>query len=231
MLEESNCTFSNFVFPVGFLSLDMYTYLILIISNRTISSTRFLPLIDPSDASRSSVNEALQNGDRIGLIPGGIPEIFEGYPKPLTHPDDEYAIIPYGFIRMAIKHQIPVVPIYCFGATKLFKRLQLPAIIERISLLLRASIVIFFGIWGLPIPFRQRLLYTMGNPIMPPPSLTPSIDSESGVISATGAELLGEETMAVEHMHKQFCDELMRLFDNHKESYGWGHKTLNLITR
>lgn len=72
-----------------------------------------------SDASRPAVHQALVEGDRIGLIPGGIPEIFEGYPKPLTHPDDEFTIVPRGFLKMALQHQIPVVPVFCFGATKL----------------------------------------------------------------------------------------------------------------
>ena len=45
-----------------------------------------------SDASRLSVDRALAAGDRIGLAPGGISEMFEGYPKPGTHRDEEYAI-------------------------------------------------------------------------------------------------------------------------------------------
>jgi hypothetical protein len=28
------------------------------------------------------------HGDRIGIALGGIAEIFEGYPKPSTHPDE-----------------------------------------------------------------------------------------------------------------------------------------------
>lgn len=96
----------------------------------------------------------------------------------------------------------------------MFRRLNLP-ILDRISSLLRASIVVFFGVWGLPIPFRQRLLYVVGNPITPP--------------SATEAGI-GEQ-QAVDKMHKQFCCELLRIFDRHKEAYGWGHKSLTLLSR
>jgi hypothetical protein len=79
--------------------------------------------------------------------------------------------------------------------------------------MIRASLVIFFGKFGLPIPFRQRLLYVMGNPIQPP------------------SNNAGESATAVEEMYQQFCDELVRLFERHKEHYGWGHKKLKLLSR
>ena len=128
-----------------------------------------------SDASKASVDAALSQGDRIAVIPGefqsryipeknlvsqinvgGIAEIFEGYPKPNTRPDEEYAIVRSGFLRLAIKHGVPVIPVYCFGATKMLRRLQLP-LLETISNYLRISLCIFYGVCGLPIPFRQRL--------------------------------------------------------------------------
>jgi 1-acyl-sn-glycerol-3-phosphate acyltransferase len=160
------------------------------------------------------VSRALSQGDRIGIVPGGIAEIFEGYPKQGCRPDEEYSIVRKGFLQLALQHGVPVVPVYCFGATKMFRRLNLPAL-ERLSSLIRASIVVFFGVWGLPVPFRQKLLYVMGNPITPPPA---------------GGDVV-EQQYAVDEMHKQFCDELMRIFDRHKEAYGWGHKSLKLLSR
>ena len=130
----------------------------------------FLGWLGAVDASRDAVDSALSEGARIGLAPGGIAEMFEGYPKPLTHPDDEYAILEgrKGFIRMAIRHGVPVVPVYAFGATKMLRRLQLPGFVEQISKLLRISICIFFGRWNLPIPYRTKLLYVMGKTLYPP---------------------------------------------------------------
>lgn len=164
------------------------------------------------DASRSSVDQALAEGSRIGVAPGGIAEMFEGYPKAGTHPDDEYAIIRKGIMRLAIKHNVPIIPIYCFGSTKLLRRLQLPDFVERVSLLLRASFVIFFGKLGLPIPFRQKLLYILGQPVFPPGGSDSNSDQ-------------------VDQMHGQLCDELRRIFDRHKEAYGWGHKSLKILTQ
>jgi Diacylglycerol acyltransferase len=166
-----------------------------------------------SDASRSAVDRALSNGDRIGIVPGGIAEIFEGYPKSGTKPDEEYSIVRKGFLQLAYRHKIPVVPIYCFGSTKMFRRLNLP-FLEQLSSLVRASLVVFYGVWGLPIPYRQKLLYVIGNAIYPPSTST-----------------ISNPDLAVDAMHEQFCTELHRIFDRHKEAYGWGHKSLHVLTR
>jgi 2-acylglycerol O-acyltransferase 2 len=139
--------------------------------------------------------------------------MFEGYPKPGTHPDEEYAILRNrkGFIRMAIKHSVPVVPVFCFGATKMLRRLQLPAFFEALSKALRISLCIFFGAWGLPVPFRQKLTYVMGNPMWPDKRSAQSFEDQ------------------VDAMHSEFCKELTNLFERYKGSYGWDHKTLKLV--
>lgn len=167
------------------------------------------------DASRPSVDQALKEGSRIGLAPGGIAEMFEGYPKPGTHPNQEYIILNSrkGFVRMAVKHGVPLIPVYCFGSTKMFRRLELPAL-EHLSKLLRISICVFFGSWGLPMPFRQRLLYVMGSPLFPPNE---------------GSNNTAEFDQHVDALHARFCNELIALFDRHKETYGWARKTLRIV--
>lgn len=112
-------------------------------------------------------------------------------------------------MRLALQNGVPIIPIYCFGSTKMFRRLNLP-VLERLSHWIRASIVVFYGVWGLPVPFRQRLLYVIGNPIHPP---------------------VAASEQAVDEMHQQFCDELLRIFDRNKDSYGWHNKTLKILTR
>jgi len=164
------------------------------------------------DASRPAVESALSSGSRIGLAPGGIAEMFEGYPKPNSHPNEEYIIIRKGIFRLAMKYNVPMIPVYCFGSTKLLKRVQFPQIIERISLLIRTSLVLFFGQYGLPIPYRQRLLYVMGNSILPPSS-SPSTN----------------QNQQLDDFVTKYCNELTRCFDRHKESYGWEEKVLRIL--
>lgn len=163
-----------------------------------------------SDASQATVNRVLSTGQGISIAPGGIAEIFEGYPKAGYQPHEECAVVRKGFIRMAIQHGIPVFPIYCFGSSKMYRRLNIEWL-EKLSRWMRISICIFYGLGGLPIPFRQKLRYVIGDAIEIP-------DGVSGL----------EDQVNV--MHQRFCDELMRLFDRHKEAYGWGHKALRILT-
>ena len=95
----------------------------------------------------------------------------------------------------------------------MFRRLNLP-LLEQLSSMIRASIVVFYGVWGLPIPYRQKLLYVIGNPIHAPSTTT-----------------ISNPELAVDAMHQQFCAELQRIFDRHKEAYGWRHKTLHVLSR
>lgn len=162
----------------------------------------------------------METNEAVGLVPGGIAEIFEGYPKYGEHPDEEYTIVRKGFLKMAIQHNRPVVPIYCFGATKMLRRLNMP-FLEWLSNLWRISLCVFYGVGGLPLPFRQRLTYVMGEPILPPSTTT-----------STNAMLVGPELDAqIDHMHQQFCQSLQSIFERHKEAYGWGHKTLKILSR
>lgn len=164
----------------------------------------------------------MENGARIGLAPGGIEEMFEGYPKPGRSPNEECVIVRRGFLRLAAKHRRPVVPIFCFGSSKLFHRLQ-SSLLERISLMLRASLVIFYGIRGLPIPFRQKLLYVVGSPVVPETRLDP--------VSGNNTTSTSDMEKQLDELYSKFCDELVHIFERNKESYGWGHKTLRIISR
>ena len=178
------------------------------------SATRAMPglawlirtVLDGVDASRAAVDEALAGGDSVGVAPGGIEEMFQGYPKPGWGKDEEAALLKSrkGFIRLAKKYDVPVVPVFCFGASKLMRRFDLP-FAEALSKLLRASLVVVYGRLGLPVPFRAKLLYVMGSAIRP------------------------REGESVDEMHLRFCTELKRVFDEYKDDYGWERKSLRIV--
>jgi len=170
------------------------------------------------DASKIEVDRALSLGSRIGVSPGGIAEMF----VPLNHPNDEYALLSNrkGIIRMSIKHGVPIVPIFVFGGSKTFHRLGLPSFFEYLSNMLRISLCFFYGKWGLPIPFRTKLLYVIGAPLFPATSLTEDGQDTTKRIASTNQ---------VDALHRMFCDRILDLFDRHKFAYGWENKHLNII--
>ena len=96
----------------------------------------------------------------------------------------------------------------------MFRRVELPPWVEAFSRAVQTSIVLFWGRWGLPVPFRTPLLYAIGAPL-------------DGHLYQGGA---GEDNEAqVDVLHAQFCDALVKLFDSHKADYGWAHKTLRVV--
>ena len=181
----------------------------------------FISWMGGIDASRSAVSKALETSPRVGLSPGGIAEMFETFPKPGFHPNDEAALLKdrTGMFKLALQHKLPIVPVYCFGATKMFRRVQLPHFIETLSRMFKISLCLFFGKLGLPIPFRQRMLYVMSKTIFPPLS-----DGEDFSMLESG-----DLDQRVQAMHDAFCDEIVRIFDRNKDHYGWGHKTLRIV--
>jgi len=184
----------------------------------------FIAWMGGVDASRSAVSSVLSQPTnrlaRLGISPGGIAEMFETYPKPGFHPNDEAALLKHrnGIFKLALKHNVPIVPVYCFGATKMFRRVQLPQFIETLSRALKISLCLLFGKLGLPIPFRQRLMYVIGKTIWP------------SLANIDPSDLTGEQfDHRVQQMHDAFCDEIVRIFDRNKGHYGWEDKTLRLI--
>ena len=163
------------------------------------------------EADVKKIDEVLKEGRSVGIAPGGIAEMFWTYPRPGTSPSCEYVILENrkGFVRLAMEHGLQLVPIFVFGSSKAFYRWDLP-LLERLSRWIRASLVLFWGRMGLPIPLPVQLLYAVGKSIqlqkMPNPS-----------------------KKEVELIHSRFCQELTLAFEKHKHEYGWGDKTLKIV--
>jgi len=87
------------------------------------------------DAGPKEVSKAIKDGCSVSICPGGIAEMFWGYPKEGCLPREEYAFLRSrkGFIRMAMKHNVPVVPVYCFGNTHAMHKAKSPWILEALS--------------------------------------------------------------------------------------------------
>jgi 2-acylglycerol O-acyltransferase 2 len=106
-------------------------------------------------ANKTAIGNALQAGKNLSLIPGGIAEIFA------IRKREEVALLKdrKGFVRLALQHGAPLVPVYVFGTSRLLRLVKLPEIVERMSRWFRISLTPFWGRFGLPVPFRLPLLY------------------------------------------------------------------------
>ncbi|CBN75192.1 mono-or diacylglycerol acyltransferase type 2 [Ectocarpus siliculosus] len=173
---------------------------------RTPIIGNILRMIGAVGASRDTMDDALKQGHSLSLAPGGIGEMFlDG------EAGKEFALLRghKGFVRRAMAHGVPLVPVYVFGNSQTFKRVPLPAALESLSRLLKASLVLFWGRWGLPIPFKVPLTFAFGETLDIEKNLSPSDEQ-------------------VDAVHARFCEALADVFDRYKGTYGWGDTKLEL---
>jgi 2-acylglycerol O-acyltransferase 2 len=156
------------------------------------------------EATDAHMSAALNAGQSLAVTPGGIAEMFYSG----AQGTNEVVVLGSrkGFVRHAIKHGAALVPVYVFGANRLFHRVALPQAITDLSRYLRASIMLFFGRFGLPIPFPTPLVYAVGQSILlsPWPSVGPPTQDE------------------VDFVHNAFIRSLVCAFDENKTTLpGW----------
>eukprot|EP01036_Dinobryon_divergens_P032140 gene32140-41672_t len=160
-------------------------------------------------ADRSSAAACLKEDNTLGISTGGVAEVFE-----TNSPSGDEVILlkeRRGLIKLAFRTGAELVPCYLFGNTHLYSlwtggRWAHP-VVKMISRKIGVALIVFWGRWGLPIPYRTPILGVMGKPI---PVAKKEHPSE-------------EEVTAI---HEQLVREMVHLFDSHKHIYGWGHKKL-----
>ncbi len=70
--------------------------------------------------------------------------------------------------------------------------------------------IIFWGRFGLPIPYRIPIVGDMAKPIAVPQKESPSEEE-------------------IEAVHQQLLNAMADLFDEHKAAYGWENKKLVIM--
>lgn len=161
------------------------------------------------DASRTSLKKHLQKKGTLGSVViyvGGLAELF------LSSRDEEilYLAKRKGFIKLALREGVDIVPIYLFGNTSVLTVLKTGFLAE-ISRKLQVSLTFFWGKWGLPIPRDEKLLYVGGQPLGMPQISEPTQED-------------------IDKWHAKYCTEVTRLFNTYKERVPlYKHKKLVIV--
>ena len=159
-----------------------------------------------TDASASNLRRHLKNEGVDGCIiiyTGGLAEMFKS-----CHEEERlYLKKRKGFIKLALREGVDVVPAYFFGNTSvltLFKAGPLGALSRK----LQVSLTYFWGKWNLPIPRDDMLLYVRGKPLGIPHIPNPSKED-------------------VDTWHAKYVEEVTRLFYKYNEKLpSYKHKKL-----
>lgn len=145
-------------------------------------------------ADAKSIQRILKEGGNAAVVVGGIAEMF----LDTTDAERIYLRKRAGFVKLAIREGAHIVPVFFFGNTKTLLKLNSP-ILELISRKVKASIIIFYGRWGLPIPFRHPIKMVLGKPIRVQQCETPT-DAEVG-------QKLSEVVDAIAELYKKHRPE------------------------
>ena len=161
-----------------------------------------------TDASKENISKIVNSkkGIRSSLVLyiGGIAELF----KSSREEERLYLKSRKGFIKLALKEGVDVIPVYLFGNTNVFTVLK-TGFLATLSRKLQMSVTYFWGKWMLPIPLDEKLLYVRGKPLGLPHIPNPTDED-------------------VVKWHATYCSEVKRIFDSYKEKVpAYKHKTLH----
>lgn len=164
------------------------------------------------EGKSAAVNAAGRKPKHLYILPGGVAEIFTSKPG--------YNAIVFksrkGLVKLSIDTRAELVPCYVFGGTDFFHTLATSdSVLSSISRKLKMGITIFWGQFGLPIPFPAKVTMVIGKPI-PPPAVKDLNDKE---------ELSG----AVNDLHETFMKAIVALFDRYKGLAGYPESSLDIL--
>lgn len=157
--------------------------------------------VDPATGKRKT-------GVSVGLMVGGIAEMF------MIRKDHERIKLKdrKGFVRIALEHGTPILPVYMFGANQVLD--FGPPWLQRLSRKMRASVGIIYGRWGLPVPRRVPIFQVTGKPL----DVGPAMRKDHP-----------DFQKRVDELHTQFIAEIERVYYTHRGKYGHGFENRPLV--
>lgn len=173
------------------------------------------------DASRSVTHNALKNGHTVGINTGGVAEVFDTNYS--AHEEVVLLKARTGMTKLAINVGANMVPCYLFGNTLLYSIFtggfdSAHCYLRIVSRKVGFALCLFWGRFFLPIPYRVPIFGVMGRKI--------KLDKIDFDIDSKNIDLKIKNL--IETTQEKLIQNEIDLFNTHKDSYLWNHKTLNV---
>ncbi|EQC42494.1 hypothetical protein SDRG_00227 [Saprolegnia diclina VS20] len=161
--------------------------------------------LDAVDASRATAQKVLDNKLSIIVYPGGSKEIFQ------TNPNSKETVLVLnhrlGFIKLAIKNGVELVPIFVFGEKWMYNMWNPPkSVTEAFLTYLKVPMLLFWGRFCTWMPYqftgKRKFGVVYGKPIPVQQSDNPT-DDEVAAVQA------------------KYVASLQTIFSSYKASFGY----------